>query len=97
MGKFQAVIFRRIMARGYIYRAVGFLMYYLKRDDRRRGVAFGQEDFYAVRGKYFGCGCRKFSRVKAGIVADYYEGRGLLRRMVRLYVTCYRLRCFSYV
>jgi len=56
VGKFQALIFRRIMTGGHVDAANGFAMADVVGDDRRRRVAITKQRFQAVGGEHLGGG-----------------------------------------
>ena len=69
-GKFQALIFRRIVAGGHVDAAGRLAMADGMGDDRRGRIAVAQERFEPVCRQHFGGGQRKFAPQKPRVVTQ---------------------------
>ena len=78
-GKFQALIFRRIVAGGHVDAADGFAMPDVVRDDRRGRVAIAEQGFQAVGGEHLGGGQRKLAPEKPRVVTQNDDRLAVIR------------------
>ena len=69
-GKFQTLIFRRVMAGGHVDAAGRLAMADGMGDDRRGRVAIAKERFESVGGQHFGGGQRKFAPQESCVVTQ---------------------------